>query len=337
MKIKSYIKTITEGNRLDDKKSEELFDAIFSGSVSEVELSALLIAMKIRKETPDEIVGAAISMRKFSEKPDIKDDNLFDTCGTGGDNSHSFNISSAVAIILNTLGVPIAKHGNRSVSSKSGSADFYEALKIPLSLKGADVSKYFKRNNFIFLFAPNYHPAMKFAAPVRKALGVRTIFNMLGPLTNPTAPKRQMIGIFHPEFLPLYSEAALKLPYEKIILYSGSSGMDEVSPFEPTLVYESNGKNMKQFAIHPDQYISTDEASKLPRDLTAEENAALFLETIQTGQPTPLGKLLALNTALALYTITDGSELKENYKRALDIIHSQAVYRKLMCLQEPVV
>lgn len=333
MSVKSFIQTINEGLPLDSEKSEALFDAIFDGKISEIELAAILIAMKIRRETAKEIVGAVRSMRKFALKPEIPGFEPFDTCGTGGDGSHSFNISTAVSIILNALGIAIAKHGNRSVSSRSGSADFLEALKIPISLETSDAREYFDQHRFLFLFAPNYHPAMKHAVPVRRALGVRTIFNYLGPLTNPASPRRQIIGVFHPDFLPLYAEVVSELSFERVLLYSAINGMDEVSPTDTTIVYDVRGAEVSTFPIDPENYLSSEEAASIPTHLSPAENASHFLDCIHSPTPTPLGKLLALNTALALYALDRGETLERNYHTALDSIHSGEVSRKVEMLQ----
>lgn len=333
MNIENLITHTIEGNTLSVEQSEHLFDAIFDGKISEVELAAVLAAMKVRREKPQEICGAIKSMRKFAVSLPIAE-NVFDTCGTGGDHSHSFNISSAVAIILNAMGYPIAKHGNRSVTSKSGSADFYEALNIPVNLSGEEAIRYFNKNKFIFLFAPNYHPAMKYAAPVRKQLGVRTIFNYLGPLTNPLQPKRQMIGVFHPSFLEVYAEAALPLGYQRLVLYSSANGMDEVSPVYPTTVIDICNNSTRSFTINPHQFISADEAEAIPKNLSPQENATLFIETIHSKSPTPLSKLLSLNTALALYVLDYSSSIEKNYTTALEVIHSGIVAHSVLRLKE---
>ncbi len=333
MNTQELVTHTIEGNSLSMEQSEYLFDSIFDGKISQVELAAVLAAMKVRREQPQEISGAIKSMRKFAVSLPITE-NVFDTCGTGGDHSHSFNISSAVAIILNAMGYPIAKHGNRSVTSKSGSADFYEALNIPVHLCGQDAVQYFNKNKFIFLFAPNYHPAMKHAAPVRKQLGVRTIFNYLGPLTNPLKPNRQMIGIFHPSFLEIYAQSALTLGYERLVLYSSANGMDEVSPLHPTTVIDIRGNSSHSFIINPENFISKDEAHAIPKDLTPHQNAMLFVETVNTTSPTPLSKLLALNTALALYALDYSASIEKNFATALDAIHSGNVARTVSRLQE---
>lgn len=328
----SNIHALYEGQSLDEKQAEDLFDAIFQGQVEPLQLASLLIAMKVRKEKPCEIVGAVRSMRKFADSLSI-DAEIFDTCGTGGDNSHSFNISTATALILSALNIPIAKHGNRSVSSKSGSADFLEALGIPIHLKGKDASQYFDRHKFIFLFAPHYHSAMKYAVPARKALGVRTIFNYLGPLTNPSLPKKQMIGVFNARFLPVYSEVARHLNYERLLLYSSQDGLDEVSPFTPTNMIEICGDKVKEWMFSPKKYVSAVPAEALPRNLSPQKNAELFMETLQAGQPTPLACILALNAATGL-SVMRGGDIAGHYRDALECICSGEVIKKVHSLKE---
>jgi anthranilate phosphoribosyltransferase len=334
MNIKTALQRVAEGHRLSAQESETLFDSIFSGSVSEVELAALLVALRMRRESADELIGAARSMRRFAVKPELGTGPFFDTCGTGGDHSGSFNISTSVAIILSAMGVPVAKHGNRSVSSKSGSADFLEALGVPITLQGYAASSYFAKNNFLFLFAQLHHPAMKHAAPVRKALGMRTIFNYLGPLTNPATPGRQAIGVFHPDVLPLYAETASKLGFERVLLYSGEGGMDEVSPARPTIVYDVRGTSTGTFTISPDEFITGAEARQLPSNCSPAGNVALFMDTISAKEPTPLGKCLALNTALAMQAANGHPDMRRNYRTALDCIHGGDVLKKVNALRE---
>ncbi|HSV97758.1 MAG TPA: anthranilate phosphoribosyltransferase [Spirochaetota bacterium] len=328
------IRRLSEGGTLSALESEGLFNAIFQGAVSEIEIAAAVVALKVRRETPEEILGAVRSMRAFAAPCELGDRGLFDTCGTGGDHSGSFNVSSAVALTLAALGVPIAKHGNRSVSSKSGSADFLEALDVPIGLTGVDASAYFRKRGFVFLFAPNYHPAMRFAGAVRKALGVRTIFNYLGPLTNPAAPRRQAIGLFHPSLLPLYAGVAAQLDYDFAVVYSAADGMDEVSPVAPTEVRVVSGRSVRSFTIEPERFITSEEASTLPKNLTAAENADRFIETIGSSAPTPLGKLIALNAALSLFAHRGEGDIPSYYTTALGAIHGGAVLSTLSALRE---
>lgn len=327
------IRTLSEGGTLSALESEGLFNAIFRGAVSEIEIAAAVVALKVRRETPEEILGAVRSMRAFASPLDLCEGGIFDTCGTGGDHSGSFNVSSAVALTLAALGVPVAKHGNRSVSSKSGSADFLEALGVPIGLTGTEAAEYFKKRRFVFLFAPNYHPAMRHASAVRKALGVRTIFNYLGPLTNPAAPLRQAIGVFHPAMLPLYAGVTAELNYDCAVIYSAHDGMDEVSPVAPTEVRMVSGRRVRSFTIDPARYITAEEAASLPRNLTAAGNAERFVETVGSTSPTPLGRLIALNTALALFAHRGGGEIEAHYATALDAVHGGAVLATLSALR----
>lgn len=332
--ISRSIASLFNGGKLSSEESECLFMHLFSGNISEAELGGILIAMKLRGETPEEISGAARSMRRFSTKIDLGNKEIFDTCGTGGDNSHSFNISSSVALILASLGIPVAKHGNRSMSSRSGSTDFYEKLGIPVNLTGADAVEYFNRHNFIYMAAPNYHPAMKYAAPVRKQLGTRTIFNYLGPLTNPAGTRKQAIGFFSPELLPLYAETARTLSFERALIYSSSDGMDEISPYAPSIIYEIESGEMKTFTIDPADFLNSAEASEIPKGLASEENANVLMETIGSGKATPLAKLISMNAAVAMYAHNSMNEIKESYSRCLEAVADGTVKKKVMDLRE---
>ncbi len=327
--INMTLNSVYNGNSLNSGQSEKVFEHLFSGQMSEIELSGLLMAMKLRGEKSEEISGAARSMRKFCSGLDLGTDDIFDTCGTGGDNSGSFNISSSVAVIISSLGVPIAKHGNRSVSGKSGSTDFYENLGIPSNLTGEEAVQYFKKHRFVYMAAPNYHPAMRFAVPVRKQLAVRTIFNYLGPLTNPAGTKRQAIGFFSPDLLPLYAETALALSFDRCVIYSSLDGMDEVSPFADTIVYEIESGVIDKFIINPREYFSENETKAIPTHLSPEENALLFIDTVSSGEASPLAKLLALNSALSLYGYDSKNSIEESYKKSLKAIMDGTVHKKL--------
>lgn len=327
--VTTSLNSVFNGKSLDSVQSEKIFEHLFSGQMSEIELSGLLMAMKLRGEKSEEISGAARSMRKFCSSIDLGTDDIFDTCGTGGDHSGSFNISSSVAVILSSLGVPIAKHGNRSVSGKSGSTDFYECLGIPANLTGDEAVNFFKKHNFIYMAAPNYHPAMRFAVPVRKQLAVRTIFNYLGPLTNPAGTKKQAIGFFSPELLSLYAETALALSFDRCVIYSSIDGMDEVSPYADTIVYEIESGTMDKFVITPGEYISPDEAKLIPSGLTPEENSLLFIETVSSGKPSPLARLLAMNSALSLYGYNRNNSIDESYHKSFKAIMDGTVHKKL--------
>lgn len=333
--VQKTIRALTDGEKLSAEAAEEFFDAVFNGETSEVALAAVLAAMRVRGESPDEITGAARSMRKAAAKFDAGSCDHIDTCGTGGDHSHSFNVSSAAALVNCAAGIPVVKHGNRSVTSKSGSADFIEALGLPIILTGQSAHEYFRQHGFVFLFAPLYHPAMKYAAPVRRALAVRTIFNFLGPLTNPSSPARQMIGIYSTDFLEKYAHAAKSLGYERVLIYSSEDGMDEVSPAARTVVCEVEGAQMSSFTIDSKEFITSAEAESIPRGCSAAENARNFIEAVSSGKETPLGKFIALNSALGMYARRKG-DFKEYYKNAVDIIRSGAVLKKVEELRNEV-
>jgi len=327
--IKSVMNSLYEGKSLSETDSQFIFGEIFSGKLSEIELSGLLIALKMKGETAEEISGAAKSMKAFCNSIDVDSRPVFDTCGTGGDSAGMINVSSSVSIILSSMGVPVAKHGNRSVSGKSGSTDFMESLGIPADLKGADAEKYFEEKDYIYMAAPNYHPAMKYAVPIRQGLATRTIFNYLGPLTNPAGTKRQAIGVFSPELLETYAETAKNLGLERAVVYSGMDGMDEVSPYAKTKAFEIQNGQIKEFMIDPTDYFEAGEEKAIPLHLTPEENAKLFSDTVSSGSVSPVSKLLAMNAAVALYAYDENTDIKENYDKALKVMTDGTVKNRL--------
>jgi anthranilate phosphoribosyltransferase len=329
------LRKVMNGEKLSLEQSRDLFSEIFEGHMSEIQLAALLAAMKVRGETAAEVAGAALSMRDYARRPQISGTDGFDTCGTGGDNSHSFNVSSAVALVLAAMGQKIVKHGNRSISSRSGSADFYEALGVPVNFETeTELTGYFERTGFVFMFAPAFHPAMKHAMPVRRELATRTIFNMLGPLTNPARPARQMIGVFSPAVLDLYAKAAGEIGFEHLIVYSAENGMDEVSPFVPTLAREIRGHEVREFVINPVDYFEIPAQTDIPHDLDAAGNVEVFLKTVSEGKETPLARLLALNTAVALRALGHGENLHPHYAQALEVIREGGVVRVLAAMRD---
>lgn len=329
LNIKQILQKSYKGEILTLQESEEVFSGIFNGKLSEIELAAFVTALKVRGENPVEVIGAVRSLRQAGKKLKLGNKTTFDTCGTGGDHSGSFNISTTVALMLATIGVPVTKHGNRSVSGKSGSTDFLDALKIPTNLTDNEAREYFQKNSFIYMAAPNYHPAMRYAVPVRQAMATRTIFNLLGPLANPADSKRQAIGLFSPEIIPLYLEAISQLDYDRVVLYSSEDGMDEVSPSAPTKVVEYTQGVTKTFTINPRKIINSDEVNTLPHNATASEHASILMELLNKPANTPLARLLAINFALAYYAFNAQTKISENYNLGLQLIMDGRLLNKV--------
>ena len=287
---------------------------IMSGEMSPVMMAALLMGLRVKKETIGEITAAAQVMREFATKVEVADRrHLVDIVGTGGDGSHSFNISTCSMFVAAAAGARVSKHGNRSVSSKSGSADVLESLGVSLALKPADIAKCIADTGIGFMFAPNHHPAMKNVAPVRRELGVRTIFNILGPLTNPADAPNILMGVFHPDLVGIQVRALQRLGAEHALVVYGRDGMDEVSLGAGTLVGELRDGEIREYEIHPEDFGLAMASNRALKVETAEQSRALLLAVLDD-EPGPARDIVVLNAAVALYaanvvpTIADGIE-----------------------------
>ncbi|MHC4944967.1 MAG: anthranilate phosphoribosyltransferase [Planctomycetota bacterium] len=237
---------------LTQQEARALMDSIMQGALAEAQIAAILTALRMKGETVDEIAGFAAAMRENAVRISPKRDGLVDTCGTGGDARHTFNISTATAIVVAAMGIPVAKHGNRAVSSKCGSADVLEALGVNIELSPEAVTELIDKIGIGFLFAPKLHPAMKHAAPVRQKLGVRTVFNVLGPLTNPAGVKRQLIGVFRPDLTEVMARVLAALGSERAFVVHGMDGTDEVSITGETVVSSLKNGEVDTFLFAPE-------------------------------------------------------------------------------------
>ena len=291
-----------------------LMRRIMSGEMSPVMMSALLIGLRVKKETIGEITAAAQVMREFAVKVNVTDrTHLVDIVGTGGDGSHTFNISTCSMFVAAAAGARVSKHGNRGVSSKSGSADVLEALGVPMTLSPQAVAQCIQDTGIGFMFAPNHHPAMKNVAPVRRELGVRTIFNILGPLTNPADAPNILMGVFHPDLVGIQVRALQRLGAEHALVVYGRDGMDEVSLGAGTLVGELRDGEIREYEIHPEDFGLAMASNRALKVETAEQSRALLLAVLDD-EPGPARDIVVLNAAVALYaanvvpTIADGIE-----------------------------
>src|SRR5258706_763623 len=242
-----------------------LMRQVMSGEMSPTLIAAIITGLRVKKETIGEIAAAAQVMREFSTKVEVGDRaHLLDTCGTGGDGAHTYNISTATVFVAAAAGAKVAKHGGRSVSSKSGSADILEALGVNLNLTPDQVAQCIDRTGVGFMFAPNHHSAMKCAAPVRRELGVRTLFNILGPLTNPAGAGNQLIGVFHPDLAGILARVLQRLGSEHVMVVHGMEGLDEISLSGDTLVGELNDDEVREYTNNSEQFgISTSGLSEI--------------------------------------------------------------------------
>lgn len=325
------LKKIGLGEKLSLDESKFLFTEMMKGSLSDAQIAAILTAMTIRGESSDEIAGALYVMNHFKTQFKHNKDITIDTCGTGGTGKSTMNVSSALALILSSMGVPVIKHGNSAQSSKVGSADIYKKLGIPIDLDINNAQNYFDKHSFVFLFAPLYHPALKYAGKVRKELKFRTIFNFLGPLANPGNADYQIIGVSQKEKLPLLALALEKLGKKNIILYASLDGYDELSSNEKTLCYELTGTEIKEYTLNPADYFEPFAMPKVENNEQAEE---FFMKGI-TGEDDQITTLLAYNGALALKVLKKTNSIEEGIELIKKHIQSGKVIESLNFLRSP--
>ncbi|MBO6488108.1 MAG: anthranilate phosphoribosyltransferase [Pelagibacteraceae bacterium] len=244
------IKKLKNKQNLNFEESKSVFESMMSGKVKEEQIHDFLTFSSAKGETSDEIAGGVYVLRNKAAQVNVPDDTI-DTCGTGGDGKNTLNISTAAALLLSSFGVKVAKHGNKSVSSKCGSADVLEKLNININLEPKEVEASIGNNNFGFMFAPGYHSAMKYVGPVRKKIGKRTIFNLIGPLSSPAKVKRQVVGVFDKKLLRVFAEALKNLNLKKALIVNSQDGLDEISPYANTDVVELSDGKIKEFALNP--------------------------------------------------------------------------------------
>ena len=302
---------------------------IMSGEMSPVMMAAFLVGLRVKKETIGEITAAAQVMREFSTKVEVADrTHLVDIVGTGGDGSHTFNISTCSMFVAAACGARVSKHGNRSVSSKSGSADVLEALGVPLSLTPAAISRCIADTGIGFMFAPNHHPAMKNVAPVRKELGVRTIFNILGPLTNPADAPNILMGVFHPDLVGIQVRALQRLGTEHAVVVYGRDGMDEVSLGAATLVGEFKDGGISEYEIHPEDFGLTMASNRALRVETPEQSKAL-MQSVLDNEPGPARDIVILNAGVALYAANVTTSMAHGVELAREAVANGKALEKM--------
>ena len=302
---------------------------IMGGEISPVMMAAFVSALRVKKETIGEITAAAQVMREFSTKVEVSDtQHLVDIVGTGGDGSHTFNISTCSMFVAAAAGAKVSKHGGRSVSSKSGSADVLESLGVNINLQPAQIAQCLAQVGIGFMFAPNHHPAMKNVAPVRKELGVRTIFNILGPLTNPAGAPNILMGVFHPDLVGIQVRALERLGAEHALVVWGRDGLDEVSLGAATLVGELKNGRIREYEIHPEDFGFAMSSTRALRVDTPEESRALLLSVLDN-QAGPARDIVVLNSAVALYAANVVDSIEAGIVRANDALNSGAAKAKL--------
>jgi len=298
-----------------------LMRSIMRGELASTQIAGILIGLRVKKESVAEIAGAAAAMREFATKVDIADEHLVDTCGTGGDGLHTFNVSTASAFVAAAAGAKVAKHGGRSVSSSSGSADVLEALGVKVNLAPEQVARCIRDVGVGFMFAPNHHSAMKHAAPVRRELGVRTLFNILGPLTNPAGAKNQVMGVFHPDLAGIQARVLQTLGSDHVLVVHGMDGLDEISIAGETLIAELKDGKISEYKIHPRDFGIAESPLDSIRVSGAEESKAVLLAALDN-EPGAARDIVGLNAGAAIYAAGVTTSLAEGVKRALGVLES---------------
>lgn len=302
--------------------------AVMEGRVGPAPLAALLTALAMKGERPAEIVGFARAMRHHAVKVSAPAADVFDTCGTGGDRSGTFNISSAAALVIAACGVTVAKHGNRSISSQCGSADVFERLGVNIAASPATVERTLRDAGIAFFFAPTFHPSMKHAGPTRREVGIRTAFNLLGPLTNPAAATRQIVGVPRPELTELLARALLLLGSTRAWVVHGADGIDEISTTGYTKVSECRAGAVQTFYIHPSDFGMTRAHPDELKGGDAERNAAIIRDVLAGAHGAPR-RIVVLNAAAALFVAGRAASIRDGIGMAVDALDTGAAQRTL--------
>ena len=331
MSIQQALASIVEGNDLTREQSSEILNIIMTGEATDAQIGGFLSAMRVKGETSEELAGAAITMRKLSTKVDLPEiKHLVDTCGTGGSGSKLFNISTAAAFVASAAGAIVAKHGNRKMTSFCGSADLLEAAGVKLDLTPNQISKCIEEVGIGFMFAPAHHAAMRFAGPVRQELGIRTMMNVLGPMTNPAGAKRQVIGVFSADWQLRIAEVLQILGSEHAMVVH-SAGLDEIRLDQPTQVVELKKNQITQYSVDPRDFgINMAEAKELA-GLSAnsvDESLNLVRESL-TNSSSKAGEIVAINAGAAIYTSGIVDDFGAAISRAQEVIESGEASKKL--------
>jgi anthranilate phosphoribosyltransferase len=332
--IKSMLEKVIGSDSLSLEEAKDVMNEIMEGNVNPSLLSGLLVALKSKGESAEEIAGFALAMRDKSIKLKNSIDNTIDVCGTGGDNSSTFNISTAVAFVVAGSGVRVAKHGNKSISSKCGSADVLKELGVNINLPVEQSAEALEKVGITFLFAPQYHPAMKHAAQVRKELGMKTIFNMLGPLTNPAGVKKQLIGTYNDNAMNLMAKAAQHLDYEKVHFLCAGNKYDEIILDQEIKTIEVNGSMLVENELSADTFDYPKVTANDIKGGDVKENAQIILDALTHNYENKYFYTICANGALALHSAGVAKDLVECKNIAEESVKSGAAYEKLAALIE---
>jgi len=328
MNIREALHLVIDGVDLTEEKMISVMEQIMSGDAGDLQLGAFITALRMKGESVDEIVGAARVMRKKAESLNIASTNIVDTCGTGGDGGNTFNISTAAALVVAGAGITVAKHGNRAVSSRSGSADVLKCLGVNIEADKTVVEKCLEQVGIGFLFAPLMHGAMKHAAGIRKELGFRTIFNLLGPLTNPAHAHAQVVGVFSRKWVVPLAQVLKSLGCRHALVVHGDDGLDEITLMDKTSVCELSNGNIQEYSISPEDFGLVRCSPDKVQGGSPEENAVI-IRTVLDGTVGPKMDIVLLNAAAAIYAGGKADSLKEGLEIARESILSGAARQKL--------
>ena len=331
--LKNAIQKLIERKNLEEAEAMEVMDHIMEGRATQAQIGSFLTALRLKGETIEEITGCARVMRDKAEKINPRVSFSIDTCGTGGDGSNTFNISTAAAFVAAAAGIPVAKHGNRSVSSKSGSADVLEALGIDITISANEVEESIEKVGIGFLFAPMFHKSMKHAAGPRKELGFRTVFNILGPLTNPANVRGQVVGVFSKDLTRPMAEVLLKLGVERAMVIHGMDGLDEISINQETMVSELKEGHIRDYVINPEMLGIKRTDRKEVVGGSSTENARIILSLFM-GEKGPKRDVVLINSAAALYVGGVANTMVESLELAAWLIDSGAALKKVEELRD---
>ena len=328
--MERFIKKIKDKKDLTFEESRSAFEFLMEGNAKEEEIYDFLTFLSEKGETSSEIAGGISILREKSNRVNV--DDCIDTCGTGGDGMNTLNISTASSLLLASLGVKVAKHGNKAVSSKCGSGDVLEALKININLEPRSIEKEINKNNFGFMYAPNYHSAMKFVGPTRKRIGKRTIFNMIGPLSSPALVKKQVVGVFDKKLLKLFANALKDLDIEFAWIIRSEDGLDEISPYAKTNVIQLKNNSITEFIIDPKKLnVNADNFQNIIGN-DAEFNAQKIIE-IFNGENNDFSKAVCLNAAAGLIVNNTFQNFNDAYNHAREHKLSGKAFKHLLKLQ----
>jgi len=329
--MEKFLKKLKNKENLNFKESKVAFEILMNGKASDDEIYSFLTLLSDKGEVSDEIAGGVFVLRNKSKRVNVK--NCIDTCGTGGDGKNTLNISTASALLLASMGIRVAKHGNKAVSSKCGSGDVLEALNIKINLEPKDIENQISKNNFGFMFAPNYHSAMKYVGPTRKKIGKRTIFNMIGPLSSPALVERQVIGVFDKKLLKVFANALNNLNIKFAWIVNSEDGLDEISPYAKTNIVQLKDKEITDITINPVELnVNADKFDNLV-GADAKFNASKMI-SIFKGEDNDFSKSVCLNAAAGLIVSEKYSKFGDAYENARKHILSGKTYEHLKNIQD---